>query len=644
MVVQAGIIVFDRPTPSPVDVSKLQQSLEREAANGVLLRFVGGVALMHEPANSNDWLIREGQRLIPCDGGIVTWDGRLDNTEDLKRLCGLDKVTGATSPQVVARCYRNHGSKFVDCLVGDFAFCLWDPKLEKLYMARDPFGTRPLFYAHRETQAVWCSSLKPVLAVAGGSLTLDDQYVAAYLTTSEDWEETPYDTVKSVPPGSLICIGRGGVTVRRFWSPDPKNHVRYGRDSEYEDHFRALFRQSIVCRLLTEEIALAELSGGLDSSSIVCVADDLMKTGIIATRKLETVSYVYEDSPTSDESTFITTVERYRGKRGYRVRDSRILAPTLDEALRIDVPTPLIIYPETFDELSNIMRQLNSRVLLSGMGGDQVLVSDVSAQHLLTDLALDCNFAALRALAHACSQAEKKNYLSVVLSGIASPLLPTRIRSLCAPDGLKVPRWVSRTFARRTDYSLRLLANPCSEFFSSYHSRQQYSMVLQAISVASAGYYRARCAIDVAYPFLDRALVEFLLAVPANQLVRPNESRSLQRRALGGLIPEKTRTRRSKRGPDEALCRALNREWERISQITKDLAISAHGYVDSRLFQDALVRARHGVIDGLQPLMRALALEFWLRARELPDCTNWRNSDEVGRYTGSRPNTSIVQL
>lgn len=619
MVSHAGIVMLDQEIPSPAYVCRLEQILKARSPDSELLRFIGGVAFILE----GDEQILEGESWFYSGKEIVVWDGRLDNSEEVQRSLSCLGARETKTAELVARSYSERGIDFIEYIVGDFAFCLWDAKIGGFQMGRDPFGTRPLFYVHEGNQVIWASSLQTLLALVAGSVRLDDRYVAAYLTTNEDNEQTPYESIKSVPPGSIISFDKRGSVARSFWKPRPKRIIEYTHDNEYEEEFLGLFQRSVAARLRTEQTVFAELSGGLDSSSIVCIGDDLLKSGRATARGLETVSYVYGDSATSDETMFIGVVENFRGKRGWHLSDSRILAPTLEEALRVDLPTPLLIYPDTFNELSAVMRGRQSHLLLSGMGGDQVLVNDVSSYHFLADLAVKRNFKDLLRLARASSHSDKRNYLGIMVSGIVSPLLPTRLRSLWASDGFRVPQWLNRTFARRTDYAERLLGNPSVNDLTNHHSRQQCSMILQAISVAAAGYYRNWCDIDVMYPFLDRPLVEFLLSIPPGQLIRPGESRSIQRRSFRGLLPEKIRSRRSKRGPDEALCRALNREWGRISQVTRNPAIGEHGYVDAKRFEDALIRARHGMMDGLQPLMRALALEFWLRSRELPDCSSW---------------------
>jgi asparagine synthase (glutamine-hydrolysing) len=141
-------------------------------------------------------------------------------------------------------------------------------------------------------------------------------------------------------------------------------------------------------------------------------------------------------------------------------------------------------------------------------------------------------------------------------------------------------------------------------------------LIYDAISLISPSYYRERSCIEISYPFLDQQVVEFLMAVPAEQKVRPEESRSLERRAMRALLPAEIANRKDKKGPDEAVYRGMvrNRTW--IDYLAKDSLLAARGYVEPGAFMQAVKLACHGADVQIQPMVRALTLEMWLRSRE----------------------------
>src|SRR5260370_19080705 len=141
--------------------------------------------------------------------------------------------------------------------------------------------------------------------------------------------------------------------------------------------------------------------------------------------------------------------------------------------------------------------------------------------------------------------------------------------------------------------------------------------------------------IEATHPYVHRPLVEFLQAIPFEQKVRPAETRSLMRRALRGSVPEKILKRRSKRGPDEALFRAVAREWPQLQPMFENARCCARGYVNAEALQAALARVRHGCGLFSFALIQTLSLEFWLRALERRTSTAKNTAVSKGPMTVS---------
>ena len=133
------------------------------------------------------------------------------------------------------------------------------------------------------------------MLLSGDKFHIDDDYIAGYFAHDPDAHLTPYREIREVPPGQFVRVRNGSVSVERFWRFSPKSRIRYKTDAEYEEHFRHLFRQSVRRRLRSDSPILAELSGGLDSSSIVCMADDIIANERKQIPRLDTISY-YDDT------------------------------------------------------------------------------------------------------------------------------------------------------------------------------------------------------------------------------------------------------------------------------------------------------------------------------------------------------------
>ena len=151
--------------------------------------------------------------------------------------------------------------------------------------------------------------------------------------------------------------------------------------------FRDLFREAVRCRLRVEGPAWAELSGGMDSSSIVCMADDIIRSAEAAGPRIETASRVFDETPKSDERKYILPVEEKIGKKGLHLRedDYRILASWPREYAPT-IPTYVANVSAYYAALNKALRRTNSRVLLSGLGGGEVLLGDGNPLPELVDL------------------------------------------------------------------------------------------------------------------------------------------------------------------------------------------------------------------------------------------------------------------
>jgi asparagine synthase (glutamine-hydrolysing) len=115
---------------------------------------------------------------------------------------------------------------------------------------------------------------------------------------------------------------------------------------------------------------------------------------------------------------------------------------------------------------------------------------------------------------------------------------------------------------------------------------------------------------------MHRPLVEFMQAIPFEQMLRPGENRSLMRRALRNVLPEKIARRKTKGQPTEGLCRAVSREWKTLRAFFADSRVCAYGYTDQAPLLNAIDRSRNGMEVFTGPLLTTISLELWLRALE----------------------------
>ena len=229
------------------------------------------------------------ERIQLLEVEVLHWDGRLDNRSDLL-LRLSDSLKGETSNAAIARAtYDRWGTE---------RFGPPDRRLESGHsrsrrrrttvLASDFAGVRPLYYHVQDGRVQWSNRLQSLVEETGIT-DLDEQYIAGFLTFGGCPNRTPYKGIYSVPPGHAVCVSTKETKISRFWSMPIGDTIRYQNQHRYEEELRALFREAVAVRLQTESPVLAELSGGLDSSSVVCMANHLMRSGAVSAPRLETV-------------------------------------------------------------------------------------------------------------------------------------------------------------------------------------------------------------------------------------------------------------------------------------------------------------------------------------------------------------------
>jgi hypothetical protein len=143
--------------------------------------------------------------------------------------------------------------------------------------------------------------------------------------------------------------------------------------------------------------------------------------------------------------------------------------------------------------------------------------------------------------------------------------------------------------------------------------RSRLFSVRTTIAAFASGIFRNVNGIYYSHPFSHQQLVNFMLSLPIEQVARPGQNRSIMRRAMRGILPERIRLRKSKSGPDEAFCRAVVCEQDTIGDIPRML-VCEHGYIDAVKLSEAIRLATLGRVEEIGALLNVFSAERWLRS------------------------------
>ena len=610
----SGLFLFNpRMRVFEEDLAKLAQATDRLGPDGGRQIIHANAGFAFRAFYTTPESETEDQPLF-SDGVMLTLDGRIDNREELATVLGGSKRPTITDVELVHAAYRKFGVNCFAKLEGDWAIALWDQSSNRLVLARDVFGVRRMFYRIDKGRLAWCTSIEPLVQTSPGPLHIDPDYIAGYLYPRPPIEATPFKEIRACVPASLMIFGIHGLEeFRMYWALDPRIRIRYSSDMEYEEHFRELFRQSVRRRLRSNVNVLAELSGGLDSSSIVCMAD------VVAQKEhcppVDTLSYFNPDEPSGDERSYFTQIEKHRGRTGHHI--------SIAEFARTSSDNPLSLLGEHFSavpgvfarslrwdsKIAEIQGQTNSRVILSGVGGDELLGGvQYEAPELAGSLLDGRLFSFLRSTYH-WSIARRKPFFRLVHE--AGRLLWASVNpdALARFDGKRLEWALVEPPDLRT--SLRTFAHWRRLSPSGLTMERVRYGIAQQLTVTEPPLLGC---VERRYPYLDKALFEFLSSIPRNQVLRPGMRRSLMRRALRGLVPDPILERRSKwfgtRGP----LMTLRDENEVLQQMLKERWVSNGRFVNTSLLSKHIEAAQLGANDEAVPLLSVLALEQWLRS------------------------------
>ena len=366
---------------APVDPELLGRMAEAAAyrgPDGIRYRVDGNVGLAHLALNSTPESLQELQPLLSADGVLcLTADARVDNRDELySTLTASGYLQGkdATDADLILAAYRCWGEACPEHIIGDFAFAVWDGRDQKLFCARDPFGIKPLHYSQVGSILCVASEAQQILQHPGVPRRLDEAAMADYLVNNcDDEERTMFLDVRRVPPGHRLIATRSGLRTERYWDIDPGVDIRYGRDSEYEAHFLALFQRAVADRLRSNgPVVGVAMSGGMDSTSIAAVAQRILAAGDGGSR-LVAYSYAFDTLAECDERVYSRAVAAQAGFEIEYIDAERFWLLDDPVAFEPSLETPFMSWESLERHMLGRLREQGGRAILTGHGGDSLL-------------------------------------------------------------------------------------------------------------------------------------------------------------------------------------------------------------------------------------------------------------------------------
>lgn len=545
---------------------------------------------------------------VAASGSLVAVGAmRLENRVELMNRHGLsgERVSDVA---LALRHYRRFGEHAIRDFIGDFAVVIADARSGTAIAARDAFGVRPLFWALHGEVAVMATRAE---AIANGDGYDTECLIEFAAGVEPEAGRTPYPGVRAIPPASMAVLRAGSVEVRTYWSAAEFETRPVQDEHAAVEEFQSLLVQAVRHCLTGDARTWSELSGGLDSSSIVSIAQTLERRGEVATGVGGTLTYVDSVGAGSDERVYSNSVLDAFGIGNDLLVDYLPLQRPGTTAAWYDVPSVRCLLAARDVDTAGLLRSAGASVLLSGVGSDHYLMGNM---FFFADwiAAGEWRRAARELLRWAVLghvSLWKLAYLNAAL-----PLAPAAIQRRRA-RGAEAPRWIpaaARKRLRLTERSLvaRSYAGPRGGQYA-----HEVAFATAAIS-AAIDHGIVADAVDVRYPFCHRPLVEFALSLPAEMCRRPNARKWILREAMRGYLPEIIRTRRWKGAFDGRVAWTLMHQHDRVDALIDRSMLADLGCIDVAPLRAAVSRATKldGEVERGQ-VLNALALELWLRVR-----------------------------
>lgn len=620
----AGVINLNK---EPLDGGILEAMISTERHRGPDDKGVyvnGSAGLGHARLSIIDLSREAGQPMRNEDSRLfIVHNGEIYNyLELMKELSGLGhKFKSKSDTEVILHAYEEWGERCLSRFNGMWAFSIIDLNKRSLFCARDRFGVKPFYYYIDDGTFAFASEIKSLLCHPKVRREVNDSAVYNYLVSGYGYmdisDETFFSGIRQLRQGhyATIALDGGPFTQKRYWDIDGRKRRALRPEEDTYDEFYALLEDAVRLRLRSDVPLGVSLSGGLDSSSVACVAAGLLKSS-----RLEAFSSCFDDVA-YDERRFIKPVLNKTNANAHYIftKPERLFDELEQIVWHQDEPySTLSIFPQWY--VMKLAREEGVKVLLTGQGGDEVLGGYHKYYfYLFADLVNSGKWVAARneMRRYAELQVAGSDVAGKVIKIIASHMMPRSIKGTirrCAERS--VPQYMSKDFAanstnrvfteRRFDSILNndlYNALKISPLPSLLHIDDRSSM---AHSVESRA------------PFLDYRLVEFVFSLGPEYKIRHGITKYVLRRSMKGILPEEVLARTDKMGfatPLGSWFRTCLKE--KVRGIINSDSFQSRPYFDHPKVRDGLNRFLRGEDclgeNGHFTVWSWVNLELWLR-------------------------------
>lgn len=498
----------------------------------------------------------------------IVFNGEIYNFQELRsRYLSSYQFKSRSDTEVILHLYEEFGEKCLDLLRGMFAFAIWDEKKRKLFIARDRFGIKPLYYAQSSRGFIFASELKALLETDSLARKVDKEALNLYMTFRYvPGSRTMIDAIKKLEPGHYLIYQDGKISITQYWDlifQKDENQT----EQDYSQGLTDILREAIDLRMISEVPLGAYLSGGLDSSFMVGLMSQLMSKPV----KTFTAGFAggwHDESPHAA----IVAEEFATDHRLLKINPDAV--SVLEKVVwHLDEPLGDAATIPTF-----LLSQLTSKyvtVILSGEGADELLAgydkykllhysnkySALLYSPFFSLLSRLCtgNIKLQRGFDLLASQGETAqtylNLVSVFTNQEKQGLFGRQLAEL--QDSAHSPLQLVKTYLHsgpdKGDYLDRLMYLDIKTWLPN-------DVLLKNDKMTMAHSLEARV------PFLDHKFAEYVMTIPNRLKLKGLSEKYILRKAMQGMVPESI-TKRRKHGFTVPISQWMQGELKRVADV-----------------------------------------------------------------------------
>jgi asparagine synthase (glutamine-hydrolysing) len=637
----AGIYYLDDRRVDSANLTKMIDILAHRGPDGSNVWSEGSIGFAHRMLWTTPESLLEKLPSVNQTGDIVlTADARIDNRDELIAALALNDRPSEkiADSQLVLAAYEKWGEDCPKQLLGDFAFAIWDRQKQMLLCARDHFGVKPFYYYSSGRIFVFATEIKAILCLSEVPRWLNEVKVADYLTgVVNDPIITFYQDILRLSPAHSMIVNHAGIRLQSYWSLDPSHELRLGSDKEYAEALRGIFTEAVRCRLRSAFPVGSMLSGGLDSSSIACVARKLLVEK--GESQLYTFSAVFDKVTQCDERCFQNAVLAQGNLEPHRLHADQVSPLT-------DLDRVFWHQDEAYGSgnlylnwsLYGPANKQGVRVILDGFDGDTTVSHGLG---YLVELASAGRWVTLATEVREYSRKMNLPWRAALWSWvwkygfdptISKYRVLKQVRRWQAllrrtlrwrdPSANRPARWATLNpdFVQRIGLEALLQTQPGkpqTERQNHYRRLTNAGMpgTLEVLDRAAGAF-----SVELRFPFWDKRLAEFCLSLPPEQKLHQGWSRMVMRRAMTGILPSEVQWRGSKSNMTPSFDHGLLAfERERLKKVILEDPSAIEDYVDVTALRQAYHRyvSRKAMEGDALVIWKAVSLALWLQHASL---------------------------